>query len=357
MSWFWEKLLRPAMFSLDAERAHEIGLRALESGLASPFYVEPRPIEVDRFGLKFANPLGVAAGFDKNGVVVDQLERLGFGFVEVGTVTFHPQPGNPRPRLFRLPQDQALINRLGFNNDGAEAVAERLQKLKRRCIVGVNIGRNKDVPNEEAIENYLSCFDLVHPVADYIAVNISSPNTPGLRELQRGDQLEDLLGALQEQAQTVEKPLLVKIAPDLADGDTESIVDACVRHGIKGVIATNTTVSRDGLRTTDVARFGEGGLSGRPIADRSNAVISTIYRHSKGKLPVIGVGGVFTPEDAFAKVAAGASLVQAYTGFVYGGPAFARDIVTGLGKILQDRGFRMLDEAVGSELTRQTQKL
>lgn len=371
MKWLWEKL-RPALFELDAERAHEAGIGMLFLGFGFPFYRQPVLHPVERFGLKFRNPLGVAAGFDKNGEVVDQLARLGFGFVEVGTVTVRPQPGNPKPRLFRLPEDGALINRLGFNNYGAEHVAERLRKDDRKCIVGVNIGRNKDVPNEEAVENYLACFDVVHLVADYIAVNISSPNTPGLRELQQADQLDELLGSLQERNRVVSpafrrpdsaeepseggtynapKPLLVKIAPDLSDGDIEAIVDVCGRHAIDGIIATNTTVSRDGLRTADVGRFGDGGLSGRPIAERSNIVISTIYRYSKGKLPIIGVGGLFTAEDAFDKIAAGASLIQAYTGFVYGGPTFAREINEGLTQILKDRGFGTVDDAVGSALT------
>lgn len=338
------------MFGLDAERAHEIGVKALEIGLASPFYSNTGVEgfgEIKRFGLKFANPLGLAAGFDKNGVAVDQLASLGFGFVEVGTVTYEPQPGNPKPRMFRLPGDQALINRLGFNNDGALAVAGRLKSINRKCIVGVNIGKNKNVPNEEATENYLKALDAVHPVADYIAVNISSPNTPNLRELQKADKLEELLGALvSRNADLGRHPLLVKIAPDLNEAEVESIVDICVRHKIDGIIATNTTISRDGLRSNIDET---GGLSGKPLEQRSNEVISQIYRYSKGKLPIIGVGGIFTAEDAFAKVAAGASLIQAYTGFVYGGPTFARDIASGLAAILIERGFENLDDAVGSK--------
>lgn len=367
----WERLFRPAMFGLDAERAHEIGVRALRSGLVSPFYCDSDFGfgEIERFGLKFANPLGMAAGFDKNGVVVNQLASLGFGFVEVGTVTLRHQQGNAKPRLFRLPADSALINRLGFNNDGAEVVATRLSKLKRRCIVGVNIGKNKDVPNEEAVENYAAAFETVWSVADYIAVNVSSPNTPNLRELQKQDQLADLLQHLQqrnsvhssvtnwfdpegekpfEPTSRIGKPLLVKIAPDITDAEIEAIVDASIRCKIDGVIATNTTISRDGLQTSDVSRFGDGGLSGKPLATRSNEVISTIYRSSKGKLPVIGVGGIFTAQDAFDKIAAGASLIQAYTGFVYGGPTFAPEINTGLAEILKERGLSSIDEAVGS---------
>lgn len=335
------------MFGLDAEQAHEMGIEAMRLGLASPFAGEIFDFgEFALFGLKFANPLGVAAGFDKNGVVVDQLASLGFGFVEVGTVTYEPQPGNPKPRLFRLPDDQALINRLGFNNDGAVIVAGRLKKLRRNCVVGVNIGRNKDVPNEEATENYLKSCEMVHPVADYVAVNISSPNTPNLRELQKGDNLEELLGALGARNTALgRKPLLVKIAPDLSEAEIEAIVDICLKYEIDGVIATNTTVTRDGLRSNINET---GGLSGKPLAKRSTEVISTIYRYSKGKLPIIGVGGIFTAEDAFAKIAAGASLIQAYTGFVYGGPLFAVNVNVGLAAILKDRGFKTLDEAVGS---------
>lgn len=363
--------MRPLMFRLDAERAHEIGIKALKTGLAAPFYCDNDFgfVEIERFGLKFANPLGVAAGFDKNGVVVNQLASLGFGFIEFGTVTLQPQQGNPKPRIFRLPDDDALINRLGFNNDGAEAIAARLAKSTRKSVVGVNIGKNKDVPNEEAIENYGAAFEAVLSVADYIAVNVSSPNTPGLRELQKQDHLVDLLQYLQQRSSVhsavtnwfdpegeqpfdptsrIGKPLLVKIAPDISEAEIEAIVDACLRCQIDGIIATNTTISRDGLKTRGVDQLGDGGLSGKPLTIRSNDVISAIYRYSKGKLPIIGVGGIFTAEDAFAKIAAGASLIQAYTGFVYGGPTFAREINNGLAEILKERGFNNIDEAVGS---------
>ena len=328
--------------------------------------------KIERFGLKFSNPLGIAAGFDKNGVVVNQLAALGFGFVEAGTVTYEPQPGNTKPRLFRLPKDQALINRLGFNNDGAAVVAERLSKLKRECIVGVNIGRNKDVSNDHAIDNYLKCFDLVYPVADYIAVNVSSPNTPGLRDLQQADSLNDLLkelgkrsavlstrfsgqeptevGTQNSGSQNSLKPLLVKISPDLTDGEIEAVADVAIKNGIAGIIATNTTISRENLVTPDVAAMGVGGLSGRPLTKRANEVVGSLYRYSKGRITIVGVGGIFTAEDAFERIAAGASLIQAYTGFVYGGPDFPAKILGGLSKILKERGFKTLDEAVGSAI-------
>ncbi|HEY2867627.1 MAG TPA: quinone-dependent dihydroorotate dehydrogenase [Pyrinomonadaceae bacterium] len=360
MAKLFEKAIRPMLFRVDAERAHELGIKALRLGLV------PRPRIGDdvlarireicgpirRFGLEFSNPLGIAAGFDKNAIIVNQLAALGFGHVEIGTVTSEPQPGNEKPRLFRLPDDRALINRLGFNNDGAIKIAARLAGLNRRCVVGVNIGRNKDVANEDAVENYLKTFELVHGGADYIAVNVSSPNTPNLRDLQSAENLNLLLTSIQMKNNELgAKPLLVKIAPDLTDGEIESIAELCLRVGVSGIIATNTTVSRDALKTRDIDRFGAGGLSGRPLAERSNKVISQIYKYSKGTLPIIGVGGIFSPDDAFNKIAAGASLLQAYTGFVYGGPTFATRVVSGLAEILKKRGFASLDEAVGSAVT------
>ena len=374
MSKLYEKLIRPALFNLPPETAHEFGVEALKLGLNSKFVQDLAAKrfacesfgEIERFGLKFKNPLGIAAGFDKNGVVVNQLSALGFGFVEVGTVTFNPQKGNEKPRMFRLPEDKALINRLGFNNEGTASVVERLKRIQPNCVLGVNIGKNKDVPNEEAIENYLASFDLAFEVADYIAVNVSSPNTPNLRELQKAENLEELLGELQkrnkvqsiafrrlnraeksDEGDTLNlKPLLVKIAPDLNESEVEAIVDIAQRLNLAGIIATNTTISRENLKT----KINEtGGLSGKPLQKVSNEVIQKIYKYSKGKLPIIGVGGIFTAQDAFEKIAAGASLIQAYTGFIYGGMSFARQINTGLTGILQERGFKNLDEAIGSQ--------
>ena len=350
MAFLWEKLVRPMMFRFDGETAHELGMKALRSGLASPYYVDPTGLglsPVERFGLKFSNPVGIAAGFDKNGVAVNQLASLGFGFVEIGTVTLQPQQGNPKPRLFRLPDDQALINRLGFNNEGARAVADRLSRLRRTCVLGVNIGKNKDVPIEEATENYLGSFELLSPCADYVAVNISSPNTPNLRELQKADNLDELLGALSGAA-AGRVPLLVKIAPDLSVGEIEAAVDSCLKYCIDGIIATNTTVAREGLRSSRIDMIGSGGLSGKPLRTRATDVIATIFRYSNGKLPIIGVGGIFTGDDAFEKITAGASLVQAYTGFIYGGPRFARDVNERLAELLSQHGFASVDEAVGS---------
>ncbi len=360
MSKIYQKLIRPLFFKLPAETAHEIGIEILKFGLSTKSardFVAKRFVsesfgELSRFGLDFKNPLGIAAGFDKNGIVVNQLAALGFGFVEVGTVTFNPQKGNEKPRLFRLSDDKALINRLGFNNEGTSKVVERLKKVIPNCVLGVNIGKNKDVPNEEAIENYLQSFDLAHGVADYVAVNVSSPNTPDLRELQKAKTLESLLSALQKRnEELLSKPLLVKIAPDLSESEIEAITDISLKLNLAGIIATNTTVGRNNLQTSSlkIAKIGAGGLSGKPINEISNEVIKQIYKYSKGKLPIIGVGGIFTAEDAFQKIASGASLLQAYTGFVYQGFTFARDINCGLAWILKKKGFRHLDDVIGSQ--------
>ncbi|CAN5639658.1 quinone-dependent dihydroorotate dehydrogenase [soil metagenome] len=379
MSKIYQNLIRPLLFRIPAETAHEVSLNLLKIGLsleAAQTLIAKRFAcksfdKLDRFGLKFKNPLGIAAGFDKNGKVVNQLSALGFGFVEVGTVTFEAQAGNPKPRLFRLPNDKALINRLGFNNEGTAKVAERLKKSRPNCVLGINIGRNKDVPNEEANENYLASFDLAFEIADYIAVNVSSPNTPNLRQLQKADALEELLTELQKRNRVLssnfslqsvkkeppevgtqnKKPLLLKIAPDLSEPEIEAIVDICLRLNLSGIIATNTTIGRKNLQTKkgEIEKIGNGGLSGKPIEMRSNEVIKKIYKHSNGKLPIIGVGGIFTAEDAFEKITSGACLGQAYTGFVYQGLTFARDVNFGLQKILREKGFQNLDEAIGAK--------
>lgn len=362
----YNSLIRQLLFRLPSETAHEFGIETLKIGLGSRLaqsLIEKRFAchefgELERFGLKFKNPFGIAAGFDKNAVVANQLCALGFGFIEVGTVTYHAQKGNPKPRLFRLPADKALINRAGFNNEGTEKAVTRLKKSRPACPLGVNIGKNKDVPNEEAIENYLKSFDLAHEVADYIAVNVSSPNTPNLRELQKSDALEELLSSLQKRNLELNRqhkktlPLLVKIAPDLNDAEIESIVDICLRLNLAGIIATNTTISRAGLQMppAQIEKIGNGGLSGQPLQDQSNRVIKKIFRLSKGHLPIVGVGGIFTAADAFEKIAAGACLVQAYTGFVYQGFGFARDVNFGLADILKQKGFKTLDEAVGCQV-------
>ena len=358
----YRALVRPLLFSLPPETAHELALHSLS--LVSPRVIDHvvhrytnASLSVDRFGISFPNPAGLAAGFDKNGIALDGLAALGFGFIEAGTVTLHPQPGNPRPRLFRLQQDHALINRAGFNNDGAAAFAKRLAKRKPNCVLGVSIGKSKITPLDQATEDYLSSFELVYDVADYVAINVSSPNTPQLRELQQADQLSSLLTALQKRNQELQQvhqrhrpmPLLVKLSPDMSREQLEMSIDVLVRLQIDGVIATNTTTSRDELRTDGarVAAAGEGGLSGAPLRAKSTQTIKDVYELTKGRIPIIGVGGIFTAADAWEKIAAGASLVQLYTGFIYRGPKVANEINEGLARILKQEGFSNLDAAVG----------
>jgi dihydroorotate dehydrogenase len=357
----YDSLLRPALFRLEPETAHELALRtlALALGTRAAHNFAARRLsresfgELRRFGLTFKNPVGVAAGFDKNGIVARELGALGFGFVEVGSVTHVPQHGNPRPRLFRLPRDRALINRQGFNNDGAAALALRLARSSRPgCVLGINIGKSRVVDVSDAVPDYLASFELVRQHADYVAVNVSSPNTPGLRELQRADALSSLLNAIQQRNRESGRavPLLVKVAPDLDEGELELIVDVALRARIDGIIATNTTTKREGLRTPagEVAACGEGGLSGAPLRESATKMIANLYRLARGSLTIVGVGGIFTAEDAWEKICAGASLVQLYTGFVYQGFTVARDINKGLRSIVEREGFKSLDEAVGS---------
>ncbi len=357
----YRKLLRPLMFRLPPETAHEIGLHALAWGpawvqrRAAGIYSGPEWNLAPRSGLNFTNPIGLAAGFDKNGIAVKGLAALGFGFVEVGTVTHLPQPGNDQPRLFRLPADRALLNRLGFNNEGTEALAARLRGVPRPagCIIGVNIGKSRAVAVEDAIPDYLASFAAVRDVAGYVAVNVSSPNTPNLRELQEPAALAALLQALvaSRDAGTQKRPpLLVKIAPDLDDTQLETLVETVVNAGVDGLIATNTTISRQGLHTPParVAALGAGGLSGAPLLAASTRLLARLYTLTKGRLPLIGVGGIFTAADAWAKICAGASLVQVYTGFVYQGPRLALEIQEGLAQIMMQKGFKTLDEAIGS---------
>ena len=360
----YRSLLRPLLFRLPPETAHELALNSLSfaptfiTSLLGNQYKRSPFFKLRRFGLMFSNPIGLAAGFDKDGVALDSLAALGFGFIEAGTVTYHPQPGNKRPRLFRLPLDKALINRAGFNNEGARALAERLKRHRPDCVLGVSIGKSKVVAFEDAVADYLKSFEAVYPVADYIAVNVSSPNTPRLRELQKTDQLEVLLRALQESNEKLANqtdgrgvlPLLVKLSPDLDVNELESIVAVARRNRIAGLIATNTTVDRASLKTSreTIDACGEGGLSGAPLRRRSLKMIATLYNMTEGSLPLIGVGGVFTADDAWEMISAGASLVQIYTGFIYEGPAIARKINDGLRRIVSDKGFVSLDEAVGS---------
>lgn len=280
------------------------------------------------FGLAFKNPVGLAAGFDKDGKAFRTMAALGFGFVEVGTVTPEPQVGNAKPRLFRLPKDEALINRMGFNNAGAEAMVQRLQgKRPPGLIIGGNIGKNKATPNEQAVKDYEICFEKLFPHVDYFVVNVSSPNTPGLRELQDKEPLTRLLNHLQKlnRAKDKSKPILLKIAPDLTDAQLDDIVEIVQQTGIDGVIATNTTISREGLQQ-NTEKIGAGGLSGQPLRQRSTAIIRYLKNRSDGQMTIIGVGGIASPADAIEKLEAGASLVQIYTGLVYEGPALVKRI-------------------------------
>jgi dihydroorotate dehydrogenase len=358
----YRSLVRPLLFRLPPETAHEFALYSLS--LLRPKFINDLVTQhyatrsvIDRFGISFPNPVGLAAGFDKDGVALNALAALGFGFIEAGTVTFHPQPGNPRPRLFRLPEDKALINRAGFNNAGAAAFAKRVRAKRPQCVLGVSIGKSKITPLENATEDYLASFELIYEVADYVAVNVSSPNTPQLRELQQAEQLASLLTALQELNRALQPlykrtrpmPLLVKLSPDLTRDQLEAIVDVLVRLRIDGIIATNTTITREPLVTdrARVAELGEGGLSGAPLRARATRMVADLYGLTKGKIPIVGVGGIFTAEDAWEKISAGASLVQLYTGFIYRGPGIAREINHGLQDILKREGFSNLDEAVG----------
>jgi dihydroorotate dehydrogenase len=361
----YRSILRPLLFRLPPETAHELALRTMKVSLGADWlrrlaarsFGHTQGAALKRFGLTFGNPIGLAAGFDKDGTATEALAALGFGFIEVGTVTHLAQQGNPRPRLFRLPLDGALINRQGFNNHGAAALAARLAAHRPNCVLGINIGKSRVVPIEEAIDDYLASFELVYAHADYIVVNVSSPNTPNLRELQKAEALSSLLGALQQRNRELARkhgraeplPLLVKIAPDLEMPEAEAIVEVALRAQLSGIIATNTTTSRAGLRTPaqTVAACGQGGLSGAPLRARSTEMIAALHRLTRGKLTIIGVGGVFNASDAWEKICAGASLVQLYTGFIYEGVRVVSEINEGLQELMAQEGFRSLDEAVG----------
>lgn len=294
------------------------------------FTVEDPRLERELFGLKFKNPVGLAAGLDKDARLVDELAALGFGFIEIGTLTPRPQQGNPQPRLFRLPEDESLINRMGFNNEGVEAAVQRLRNSKHQTLIGGNIGKNKDTPNEQAEEDYRYCFNALYEVVDYFVVNVSSPNTPNLRALQDKEPLQKLLSSLQALNKTKKssKPVLLKIAPDLSNSQLDDIIELVAETGIAGIIATNTTISREGLRSSKekILQIGAGGLSGRVLHKRSTEVIRYLHTHSNGSFPIIGVGGIHSVASALEKLDAGASLIQLYTGFIYEGPALIRAI-------------------------------
>lgn len=348
----YRTVVRPLLFGVDPELSHDLALSLL--GAAGPLWArvcgpvrDPR-LAITVCGIRFPNPVGLAAGFDKAARALRAWPALGFGFAEVGTVTAQPQPGNPRPRLFRLPEDGALINRLGFNSPGAEAVARRLAAFRREPYpipLAANIGRTKAVPNESAPDDYVLSLERLHPYADFLVANLSSPNTPGLRNLQMRDAVIPLLDRLAARNRALgEKPLFVKVAPDMADEELEGVVSAATGRA-HGLVATNTTIRRDGLRSA--AKDEAGGVSGRPLRDLTTRVIRALWGLTRGRLPIIGVGGIFTPEDAYEKIKAGASLVELYTGFVYGGPAMPRRVIAGLRALLARDGLATVQQAVG----------
>jgi dihydroorotate dehydrogenase len=384
VSWFYRTLIRPALFAFDSEEIHDRTLHALGSASRSDVLCEmletfcsaPR-LPMELFGLKFPNPVGLAAGMDKFATAVPAWASLGFGFSELGGVTWHPQPGHPRPRLFRVVSEHALINRMGFNNPGAEAFAQRLAEWRARGRwpshpVGINLGKSKGTPLEQAAEDYANSFRVLWPYADFFVVNVSSPNTPGLRQLQDKAALDEILAALNEvqraltkqgdQATSslhsatrapqsaIHKPILVKVAPDLSFEALDEILELVGPRQVAGLIATNTTKERPATSDPGLQRiYAEtGGLSGRPLRVRSTEIIRHLYRQSQGTVPIIGVGGIFNADDAWEKIMAGASLIQVYTGLVYEGPTLARDIVQGLIERLQANGFQELSHAVGT---------
>lgn len=368
----WQSIARPLLFCLPAERAHYLSMGAFKLML-TPWSIAPmfrwryavvNPVLESRlFGIDFKNPVGLAAGFDKDARWFPQLASLGFSHVEVGTITGQAQNGNPKPRLFRLPADKAIVNRMGFNNAGCDAAAKRLattRKSKPTDVLGVNIGKTKIVPVEEATRDYLISFERLFAFADYFTVNVSSPNTPGLRTLQNREPLIELLTAIADLNQTLAvdhecdpKPVLLKIAPDVTDPQLADIVSILKEVNLDGIIATNTTLSRSDLNTPSprVEAIGNGGLSGAPLTNRSRQVVGQLYDQLEGKIPIIGVGGIMSGEDAWQMILAGASLVQVYTGFIYGGPATVRDINRYIAKQLNQYGFDSIADAVGTGRT------
>jgi dihydroorotate dehydrogenase len=336
-------LLKPILFQFDPERVHHFVTRNLKlinrfavGGTLTRFFwdIQDRRLETNALGLHFRNPVGLAAGFDKNGELICEMANIGFGFIEVGTVTPLPQAGNDKPRMFRLKKDKALINRMGFNNLGVDVVAERIAAYRKNAletqnglIIGGNIGKNKNTPNDDAINDYIKCFDRLFDVVDYFVVNVSSPNTPGLRELQEKAPLLHILNTLQDRNARagVRRPILLKIAPDLSNEQLDDIVDIVKQTRIAGIIATNTTINRDGLKAERLKEE-TGGLSGKPLTKRSTEVISYLANKGDGSFTIIGVGGIHSPQDAIDKLNAGASLIQLYTGFIYEGPGLIKRI-------------------------------
>ncbi len=337
----YKLIIRPLLFLMNPEKAHHFTFDLIKITFKIPgvktvfnwlFNDKNSSFEKELMGLRFPNPIGLAAGFDKDAKLVDELSAFGFGFIEIGTVTPVQQDGNPKPRMFRLTLDNGLINRMGFNNEGVDAAVEHLKRRKGKLIIGGNIGKNKLTSNENAIDDYLICYKSLYPVVDYFVVNVSSPNTPGLRVLQEKEPLTNLLRQVQllNQSMSKPRPLLLKIAPDLSNEQLDEIVEIVLSEKLDGIIATNTTITRTDLKTNDKITIEAGGLSGKPVKDRSTFVISYLRKKAGSKLVIIGVGGIFTAKDAQEKLDAGADLLQVYTGFIYEGPALVKNLLAGL---------------------------
>lgn len=354
-AWF-----RRILFQMEPENAHDWAIRFLKVLQSSPLQhwyaqkwtIRDARLQTNCFGLSFSNPVGLAAGFDKNASVYPALASLGFGFVEVGTITPRPQPGNPKPRLFRLPEDLALINRMGFNNDGAEQAKHSFEQLKRPPIpIGINLGKNKDTPNESAADDYIKCLELLYPYGDYFVINVSSPNTSGLRDLQQMEALHSLLSKIMVRRQKLAeiyqftRPILLKVAPDISFDEANAIAQIAQTFHIDGIIATNTTLSREGINSPH--KNETGGLSGTPLKMRSTELIRYFYSILKGSIPIIGVGGIFTGQDAYEKIRAGANLIQIYTGMIYRGPAIAKKINEELLQIMEREQVNSIQEIIG----------
>jgi len=336
----YKAIIKPVLFALEPEKAHKLTFFLLDLFLKTPFVkffivnyftIKNKQLETNILGLQFANKIGLAAGFDKDAKHIEALQTLGFGHIEIGTLTPKPQPGNEAPRLFRLPKDEAIINRMGFNNLGVDAAVERLKKIKiQGLIIGGNIGKNKVTPNENAVDDYIYCFTKLFEVVDYFVVNVSSPNTPGLRSLQEKEPLKNILNQLQKlnNAKPKRKPILLKIAPDLNQSQLDDIIEIVLETKIDGVVATNTTISRENLKTENlqIESIGAGGLSGKPLTKNATEIIKYLAAKANNKFVIIAVGGIFTYKDAQEKLNAGASLVQLYTGFIYEGPSIVKNI-------------------------------
>jgi len=353
--------VRPALFALEPERAHDLVMGTLAYpgvagalGRLSSASVSDKRLRIDAFGLTFENPVGLAAGLDKQGTALKAWSALGFGAAEIGTVTPRPQPGNPRPRLFRLSEDEALINRFGFNSVGATGVARNLgERRTSHMRVGINVGRNKDTSNDRAVDDYVAAIQALHSQADYLVVNVSSPNTSGLRDLQQSRQLGELVKEVVARTHDVAAraiPVLVKLSPDMTDADLLGAVDAAIEAGAAGIIATNTTLSREGLSASRSVASESGGLSGAPLRVRANAVCRTLFAHLGNQVPIIGVGGIDSAASAYERIRSGATLIQLYSGLIYHGPTLANEIVRGLSHLLKRDGFSHLKEAIGVDV-------